>query len=153
MTAERKKRHLRILELITTRRLGTQEELAEALRAEGWSVTQSSVSRDISALGLVKVEGAYARPVRVTRTHEDPDERRIAEGLLTVDRAGEALLIIHTPPGEANRVAVALDRLAWTEVLGTIAGDDTIFLAVRDGRAQREIYKRLTRLGGPHQRT
>lgn len=148
MTAERKKRHLRILELITTRRLGTQEELAEALRGEGWSVTQSSVSRDISSLGLVKVDGAYARPVRAQRSHADPDERRIAEGLLTVDRAGEALLVIHTPPGEANRVAVALDRLAWTEVLGTIAGDDTIFLAVRDGRAQREIYKRLTRLGG-----
>lgn len=148
MTAERKKRHLRILELITTRRLGTQEELAEALRAEGWSVTQSSVSRDISSLGLVKADGAYARAARVARSHEDPDERRIAEGLLTVDRAGEALLVIHTPPGEANRVAVALDRLAWTEVLGTIAGDDTIFLAVRDGRAQREIHKRLTKLGG-----
>ena len=148
MTAERKKRHLRILEIISTRRIETQEELAEALRAEEWSVTQSSVSRDITSLGLVKVEGAYARPVRALRNHGDPDERRIAEGLLTVDRAGEALLVIHTPPGEANRVAVALDRLAWTELLGTIAGDDTIFIAVRDGRAQREVLKRLSRLGG-----
>ena len=148
MTADRKKRHLRILELISTRRIGTQEELAEALRAEGWKVTQSSVSRDITALHLVKAEGAYARPARVARQHADPDERRIAEGLLQVDRAGDALLIIHTPPGEANRVAVALDRLAWSELLGTIAGDDTIFIAVRDGRAQREVHKRLTRLGG-----
>ena len=148
MTADRKKRHLRILELISTRRITTQEELAEALRAEEWSVTQSSVSRDITALGLVKVEGAYAKPVRALKGHEDPDERRIAESLLTVDRAGDALLVIHTPPGEANRVAAALDRLAWTEVLGTIAGDDTIFLALRDGRAQREVQKRLTKLGG-----
>ena len=148
MTADRKKRHLRILELISTRRITTQEELAEALRAEEWSVTQSSVSRDITALGLVKVEGAYAKPVRALKNHEDPDERRIAESLLTVDRAGDALLVIHTPPGEANRVAAALDRLAWTEVLGTIAGDDTIFLALRDGRAQREVQKRLTKLGG-----
>lgn len=148
MTADRKKRHLRILELISTRRITTQEELAEALRAEEWSVTQSSVSRDITALGLVKVEGAYAKPVRALKSHEDPDERRIAESLLTVDRAGDALLVIHTPPGEANRVAAALDRLAWTEVLGTIAGDDTIFLALRDGRAQREVQKRLTKLGG-----
>ena len=148
MTAERKKRHLRILEIISTRRIETQEELAEALRAEEWSVTQSSVSRDITSLRLVKVEGAYARPVRGLKAHGDPDERRIAEGLLTVDRAGEALLVIHTPPGEANRVAVALDRLAWTELLGTIAGDDTIFIAVRDGRAQREVLKRLSRLGG-----
>jgi transcriptional regulator of arginine metabolism len=148
MTADRKKRHLRILELISTRRIETQEELAEALRAEEWSVTQSSVSRDITSLGLVKVEGAYARPARTLKQHGDPDERRIAEGLLTVDRAGDAMLIIHTPPGEANRVAVALDRLAWTELLGTIAGDDTIFVAVRDGKAQREVLKRLSKLGG-----
>jgi transcriptional regulator of arginine metabolism len=148
MTAERKKRHLRILEIISTRQIETQEELAEALRAEEWSVTQSSVSRDITSLGLVKVDGAYAKPGRVRREHGDPDERRIAEGLLTVDRAGEALLVIHTPPGEANRVAVALDRLAWTELLGTIAGDDTIFVAVPDGRAQREVMKRLAKLGG-----
>lgn len=148
MTAERKKRHLRILELISTRRITTQEELAEGLRAEGWSVTQSSVSRDISALGLLKADGAYVRPTKVVRTGADPDERRIAEGLLAVDRSGDSLLIIHTPPGEANRVAVALDRAAWPEVMGTIAGDDTIFVAVRDGKAQRELLKRLTRLGG-----
>jgi transcriptional regulator of arginine metabolism len=148
MTAERKKRHLRILEIISTRRIETQEELAEALRAEEWSVTQSSVSRDITSLGLVKADGAYAKPARVRKEHGDPDERRIAEGLLTVDRAGDALLVIHTPPGEANRVAVALDRLAWTELLGTIAGDDTIFVAVPDGRAQREVMKRLAKLGG-----
>ena len=148
MTAERKKRHLRILEIISTRRIETQEELAEALRAEEWKVTQSSVSRDIASLRLVKVDGAYARPARVRREHGDPDEQRIAEGLLTVDRAGEALLVIHTPPGEANRVAVALDRLAWTELLGTIAGDDTIFIAVPDGRAQRVVLKRLAKLGG-----
>ena len=148
MTADRKKRHLRILELISTRRIETQEELAEALRAEEWSVTQSSVSRDITSLGLVKVEGAYAKPARALKVHGDPDERRIAEGLLTVDRAGDALIVIHTPPGEANRVGAALDRLAWSEVMGTLAGDDTIFLAVRDGRAQRDVMKRLARLGG-----
>lgn len=148
MTADRKKRHLRILEIISTRRVGTQEELAEALRAEGWSVTQSSVSRDITSIGLLKADGAYVKPARALKQHVDPDERRIAEGLLTVDRAGDAVIIIHTPPGEANRVAAAVDRLAWTEVVGTLAGDDTIFLAVRDGRAQREVLKRLTKLGG-----
>jgi len=148
MTAERKKRHLRILEIISTRRIETQEELAEALRGEEWSVTQSSVSRDITSLRLVKIDGAYARPARMRKEHGDPDEQRIAEGLLTVDRAGDALLVIHTPPGEANRVAVALDRLAWTELLGTIAGDDTIFIAVPDGRAQRTVMKRLAKLGG-----
>ncbi|MGH7528312.1 MAG: arginine repressor, partial [Gemmatimonadales bacterium] len=62
MTADRRKRHLKILELISTRAVRTQEELAEALAAEGWEVTQSSVSRDIGALRLVKVGGAYRRP-------------------------------------------------------------------------------------------
>ena len=147
MTSDRRKRHLKILELISARRIGTQEELADALKSEGWEVTQSSVSRDITSLGLAKVDGAYQKARRSVRSLPDPDEQRIAEGLLAVDPAGEALVVIHTPPGEANRVAVALDRLAWPEFLGTIAGDDTIFVAVRDGRAQREFIRRLKRLG------
>lgn len=147
MTTDRRKRHLKILELISARRIGTQEELADALRADGWDVTQSSVSRDISSLGLAKVDGAYQRPRPSLRAGTDPDEQRIAEGLLAVDPAGEGLVVIHTPPGEANRVAVALDRLAWPELLGTIAGDDTIFVAVRDGRALRAFIRRLKRLG------
>jgi transcriptional regulator of arginine metabolism len=148
MTADRRKRHLKILELISTRAVRTQEELAEALAAQGWDVTQSSVSRDIAALRLVKVDGAYRRPPRAA-SPIDPDERRIAEGVLTIEPAGEALVVLHTPPGEANRVAVALDRLAWPEVVGTIAGDDTIFLAVTDSRAQRRVVREVRRLGAP----
>ena len=149
MSTERRKRHLRILELITTRPVRTQEELAIALSAEGWKVTQSSVSRDIAALGLVKAGGAYRRPQQ--RPTADPDEQRIHEGVLSVERAGDALLVVHTPPGDANRVAVALDRLAWSDVIGTIAGDDTIFLAVRNVAAQARVHRQLHRLaaGGP----
>jgi transcriptional regulator of arginine metabolism len=145
MTADRRKRQLKILELISTRAIRTQEELAEVLAAEGWDVTQSSVSRDITALRLVKVDGAYRRPPR-RATPVDPNERHIAEGVLTADAAGEALVVLHTPPGEANRVAVALDRLAWPDVIGTIAGDDTIFLAVKDGGAQRRVLREVRRL-------
>jgi transcriptional regulator of arginine metabolism len=146
MTSDRRKRHLKILELITTRPVRTQEELAEALTAQGWDVTQSSVSRDISALRLIKVDGAYRRPPpRAARI--DPDEQRVAEGVLTVERAGDALVVLHTPPGEANHVAVALDRLAWPEVIGTIAGDDTIFLAVKDPSAQRRVVRAVRGLG------
>jgi transcriptional regulator of arginine metabolism len=144
MTADRRKRHLKILEIISTRAVHTQEELAEALAGEGWEVTQSSISRDIAALRLVKVDGAYRRARRVGVTH-DPDEQRIAEGVLTCEPAGDALVVLHTPPGEANRVAVALDRLAWTDVVGTIAGDDTIFLAVKDDRAQRRVLRQMRR--------
>jgi transcriptional regulator of arginine metabolism len=145
MTADRRKRHLKILELISTRVVRTQEELAEALAAQGWDVTQSSVSRDIAALRLVKVDGAYRRPSRGP-TPNDPDEIRIAEGVLTTDLAGDALVVLHTPPGEANRVAVAIDRLAWPDIIGTIAGDDTIFLAVKDLRSQRRVIRQIRRL-------
>ena len=145
MTADRRKRHLKILELISTRVIHTQEDLAEALAAEGWEVTQSSISRDIAALRLVKVDGAYCRPPRASVV-QDPDERRIAESVLTCEPAGEVLVVLHTPPGEANRVAVALDRLAWADVVGTLAGDDTIFLAVRDGAAQRRVLREVKQL-------
>ena len=151
MTADRRKRHLKILELISTRAIRTQEELSEALAGEGWQVTQSSVSRDIAALRLVKVDGAYRRPPRGV-TAADPDERRIAEGVLTVESAGEALIVLHTPPGEANRVAVALDRLAWADVVGTIAGDDTIFLAVKNTVAQRRVLRQVQKLSGARRR-
>jgi transcriptional regulator of arginine metabolism len=146
MTADRRKRHLKILELISTRPVRTQEELAEALTAQGWDVTQSSVSRDIAALRLVKVDGSYRRPPQRT-PRADPDERRVAEGVLTIDTAGDALVVVHTSPGEANHVAVALDRLAWPEVMGTIAGDDTIFLAVKDMSAQRRVVRAVRQLG------
>jgi transcriptional regulator of arginine metabolism len=142
MTVHRHKRQLKILELISTRAIRTQEELAEALAAEGWEVTQSSVSRDITSLKLGKVGGAYRRPARAVAAR-DPDEQRIADGVLTADVAGDVLVVLHTSPGEANRVAVAIDRLAWPEVVGTIAGDDTIFLATRNPTAQRGVLKRL----------
>ena len=145
MTADRRKRHLKILELISTRAIHTQEDLAEALSAAGWEVTQSSVSRDIAALRLVKVDGAYRRPPRGAST-QDPDERRVAESVLSSEPAGDALIVLHTPPGDANRVGVALDRLAWPDVVGTIAGDDTIFLAVRDNAAQRRVLREVRKL-------
>jgi transcriptional regulator of arginine metabolism len=145
MTADRRKRHLKILELISTRAIHTQEELAEALAGAGWEVTQSSVSRDIAALRLVKVDGAYRRPPRGSST-QDSDERRVGESVLSCEPAGDALIVLHTPPGDANRAAVALDRLAWPDIVGTIAGDDTIFLAMKDGAAQRRVLRQIRRL-------
>ena len=149
MTADRRKRHLKILELISTRPIRTQDDLAEALAMEGWAVTQSSVSRDIASLRLAKVDGIYVRPAAAIQKVRDPDELRIAEGVLTVDLAGDAIVVLHTPPGEANRVGAALDRLSWSEIVGTIAGDDTIFLAVQDRKAQREIVRRLREISAP----
>jgi transcriptional regulator of arginine metabolism len=148
VTAERRKRQLKILELVATHAIRTQDELSALLAEEGWEVTQPTLSRDIQGLGLVKVEGAYRRRPAGEQFAPDSDERRIAEGLLGADPSGDALVVIHTPPGEANRVGAALDRLAWSEVVGTIAGDDTIFVAVKDRPAQRRFLKVLEGLAG-----
>jgi transcriptional regulator of arginine metabolism len=135
----------RLLSLVSTRELRTQEEVAAALEAEGWAVTQSSVSRDIAALHLIKVDGAYRRPEK-QRAARSGHEQTITESVLGCAAAGDALVVLHTPPGEAGRVGLALDRLGWTEVVGTIAGDDTIFIAARDSAAQRRLLQSLQRL-------
>lgn len=143
MSSDREKRLLRILDLVSSRSIATQEELVHLLKTEGWDVTQSSVSRDVKALGLVKQGGFYKKPTRAAGRHEDPDETRVREGVLLVKPAGENLVVVHTASGEASRVGVAMDRLAWAEVVGTVAGDDTIFVAVHDAEAQRSLMKRL----------
>jgi transcriptional regulator of arginine metabolism len=148
MSSDRRQRLVRILELISTRPIHTQEELVNALAESGWEVTQSSVSRDITALGLIKVNGAYTRPPAPAAREAGPDELRIAEGVIGMARAGDALVVLHTPPGEANRVGAALDRLAWPEVVGTLAGDDTIFIAVTDVAAQRRFVRQIRQLTG-----
>lgn len=146
MSTERRKRLLKILEIISTRAVHTQGELAEALRAEGWDVTQSSVSRDIGALRLVKTGGTYQRPPSRAASSPDPDRRRVGEDVIGIEAAGDALIVLHTPPGEASAVGLALDRLAWGEVVGTIAGDDTIFVAVKDAAARRRVIRELRKL-------
>lgn len=146
MSAERRKRLLKILELISRRTIRTQEELAEALAADGWDVTQSSVSRDIRALRLVKTGGAYQRPPSGAANSPDPDRRRVAEDVIGLETAGDSLIVLHTPPGEASAVGLALDRMAWGDVVGTIAGDDTIFIAAKDPTAQRRLYRELRKL-------
>ena len=143
MSRDRGKRRLRILEIISARRIATQQNLAKALSAEGWPVTQSSVSRDIRDLGLIKVGGCYRKPHRGT-VGPGPDEQRLRESILMVQRAGENLVVVHTPPGEAQRVAVAIDRFAWAEVVGTVAGDDTLFIAVADGKGAQALMRRLS---------
>jgi len=148
MPTEREQRRRRLLELCGSRELRTQEELAEALAAAGWAANQSSVSRDIAALGLLKIDGVYRRSPRPARPRGNPDQERIADVVLSTESAGDALIVLKTPAGEANHVAVSLDRLAWPEVVGTIAGDDTIFVAVRDRASKARTLARLKKLRG-----
>jgi transcriptional regulator of arginine metabolism len=146
MPTERDLRRRRILELCATRDLRTQEELAEALAAAGQPATQSSVSRDIAALRLVKIDGVYRKPPRPGKPRDRSDLERIADVVVSTESAGDALIVLKTPAGEANHVAVGIDRLAWPEIVGTIAGDDTIFVAVRDRAARARVLQRLKTL-------
>jgi transcriptional regulator of arginine metabolism len=107
------------------------------LERAGVAATQSSVSRDLEELGIVKQHGHYTLP-RANGTS--------ARGLLSLDQAGESLVIARTLPGLASAVAVEIDSAALADVVGTIAGEDTIFIAVRGAKAQRTIIKKVWEL-------
>jgi len=127
-----------ILAAIATRRIETQEQMVEALAEQGIEASQASVSRDITALHLVKADGRWMAPAQELPTR-NPLEERIAGRLLSVAPAGDHLLVLKTPPGEAQGVALAIDRLDPVEVVGTLAGDDAIFVAVVDAKAGNEV--------------
>lgn len=162
MKARRAQRLRKLLEFVSTRALHTQEEVAAALEAAGFQVTQSSVSRDIAALRLIKDSGVYRRPGTATarsptepaaspnatdRLSANSDELRpLTESVLACAIAGPTLIVVHTPPGEAGRAALSIDRSAWPGVVGTIAGDDTIFIAVADPQVQRQVVAMLRTL-------
>ena len=141
--SEREQRRLKILEIVSDRAIQTQEELAVALAQEGWEASQSTVSRDVAELGLVKVNGIYRRPPAAVPAERDPDQARVDQGVLRFAAAGDNLVVLHTLPGDAQSVARAIDRLAWAELVGTVAGDDTIFLAVDGPESQRHLLRRL----------
>ncbi|HSL63425.1 MAG TPA: hypothetical protein VK874_02105 [Gaiellaceae bacterium] len=134
----RRERHGAILRLVRERELGTQSDLAEALRAEGFDVVQTTVSRDVHELGLTKVRAesgrlAYAAPGSAA----DPARMRalrtaLRDYALAFEATGN-LLVIRTPPSFAAPLAEAIDQAAHPLVAGTIAGENTIFVAARDG--------------------
>jgi transcriptional regulator of arginine metabolism len=135
----KRERQKRILNLIRARRVGTQEELRAHLEHAGVSATQSSVSRDLEELGVVKHHGFYAMP------HANGDAAR---GLLSLDVAGEVLVVARCLPGRASSVAVEIDDAAVPEIVGTLAGEDTIFIAVHDQKSQRAAMKKIWEMFG-----
>jgi transcriptional regulator of arginine metabolism len=145
MTAPASKaaRHARIVDLIRTRPVRSQSELSTLLGAEGLATTQATLSRDLEELGAVKVRGtdgtaaAYVVPeegAAPMRTAEQaPDRlRRLLRELLTHAVASANLVVLRTPPGAAQFLASALDRSGLPDIIGTIAGDDTILVVVRE---------------------
>src|SRR5690349_7917169 len=133
----KRERQQKILSLIQAKPVGTQEDLRALLERAGVAATQSSVSRDLEELGIVKQHGHYTLP-RANGTS--------ARGLLSLDQAGDSLVIARTLPGLASAVAVEIDAAALTDVVGTIAGEDTIFIAVRDAKSQKTAVKKVWEL-------
>jgi len=139
---ERRNAIVRILRSGVVRR---QSELTQLLRRDGFTVTQSSVSRDLAELGVLKAAGRYRLPPdEISRANGD--FATLAQFVRAVRRAGAHLTVVKTTIGAAGSVAVALDKAEWPEVVGTISGDDTIFVATADPRAQQRLIERLESL-------
>jgi transcriptional regulator of arginine metabolism len=151
----KRKRQEAILSIISKHQVSTQEELADRLRRVGLATTQATVSRDMAELGLVRVAGPeshYIKPaegigVASTGGREGRLQRLLRDLPLTV-RRGQGIAVLTTTPGSAGTLASAIDGAAWPEVIGTVAGDDTIFAALAlHPRAYGGLAQRLARLG------
>jgi len=142
------KRHAKIKEIIETENIETQEDLANALREEGIEVTQATVSRDIKEMMLMKVpdaNGRYHYALPSTPANNLPPERitRVFREAVTNVLCSMCMVVLRTHPGTASSVAYAIDYMQWPEVLGTIAGDDTVFVAVADKPSVDGLINRL----------
>lgn len=146
-------RQKKIIEIIASRPVETQEELSAALREAGFNVTQATISRDIKELGLVKVPGnkgfvRYATTENTQVRHSDERLKRLFRDSVAGIESSENLIIIKTLPGEAQGVASALDQASWPEIIGTVGGDDTILVVVKPKKATPDVVSRLTDLAG-----
>lgn len=141
-----------IRDLVEQRPIRTQQELAAALRERGFRATQATISRDVAELGLVKVKregvSVYALPARLREAEASGEDRlrRLLHDLPVEIRESGLLLVIKTLPGSAHPIAAAIDRAQWPEVVGSLAGDDTLFVAVTDRGALQRVKHRLARL-------
>lgn len=145
------KRHAKILELIKKYDIETQEELSELLLKEGYSVTQATVSRDIRQLHLTKVsQGGRQRYAALTGSDADMEEkyaRVFRDGFLSMEMA-QNILVVKTVSGMAMAVAAALDHMNCHEIVGSIAGDDTIMCALRSTEDTESVMERLQKIAG-----
>jgi transcriptional regulator of arginine metabolism len=132
-------RQKKLLSLIKAKPFATQAELRDSLERAGVPATQSSLSRDMEELGVVKHRGHYTMPKA---------NGAAVRGLLSLDLSGDNLVIARTEAGIASAVAVEIDAATIPEIVGTLAGEDTIFVAVRDQKAQRVAMKKIWELFG-----
>jgi len=137
----KKDRQAALGEIIRTKRIGNQYGLRRELGRLGIESTQSSISRDLIELNITKLRGVYKFPVVSV-------DGAKAGVVLDVDTAGDHLIVVKTPPGHASMLALAVDREKIPGVVGTVAGDDTFFVAVRSAADQRPVIKHIHKLTG-----
>ena len=142
----KKARQGRILDIMRTHPVRSQEELALLLKRDGSEVTQSTLSRDIRELGLVKVRGSYRRSDEMHTSPPDEVIRRAMEQFVIRTGVSGNIVMVKTSPGNAHSVGVVLDAAQWPEVLGTVAGDDTVFVLLRNSRSGRKVLQRIREL-------
>lgn len=130
----KKRRQRMIVELIKDHGVGSQQELVQHLAERGVRCTQASVSRDITELGLIKIDGVY----RMSEIRSP--QPTLVEGL-TAEKAGDNLIVLRTGPGVAQAAALMIDRSKIPGLVGSVAGDDTIFLAVRSKEDQQSVIR------------
>jgi transcriptional regulator of arginine metabolism len=143
-------RQRRIVQILRRRAISSQEELAELLRRNGERVTQATLSRDLEELGAIKVRENGGVVYRLPEEPSASDEwlqRMLHEFMLEVEASG-TMVVVKTPPGGANAVARALDNAALKDVIGTVAGDDTIILVCREGVRGQTVARKLRSMAG-----
>jgi transcriptional regulator of arginine metabolism len=144
-TANAPARRSVLAKIIREQSVGRQSELVAMLRKHGHVATQSSVSRDLRELGVAKLADRYVLPDIAAAKNDFSSLKQFVNAQLT---AGTNLTVLKTTVGSAQSVAVAIDTARWPEVVGTISGDDTIFIATAGARAQRKLGERLRSLFG-----
>jgi transcriptional regulator of arginine metabolism len=142
MIGDKAHRQRAILELVKSRPIHTQEELVQELRRLDHPVTQATVSRDIRELGLTREPGPLGSRY-AARGALGLRAGQVLRDFITAVEGVQFMAVVHTPPGTANLVAVAIDEAGWPEVLGTVAGDDTVFVVSPDLRARKSLEQRL----------
>jgi transcriptional regulator of arginine metabolism len=142
MIGDKAHRQRAILELVKSRPIHTQEELVQELRRLDHPVTQATVSRDIRELGLTREPGPLGSRY-AARGALGLRAGQVLRDFITAVEGVQFMAVVHTPPGTANLVAVAIDEAGWPEVLGTVAGDDTVFVVSPDTRARKSLEQRL----------
>ena len=143
----KKRRHAKILELINSNDIETQEELQAFILKNGYEVTQATISRDIKELHLIKVplqDGRYKYSLPADQRFNPIQKlhRALADAFVSIDGTSH-MLVMKTLPGNAHAIGSLLDHLDWEEILGTICGDDTILIICREESEREEIKNRL----------